>query len=614
MLTDLPSGISSEVVRCYFSRYGEVVDVHISRAEDQRPWTGMVRFATAEPLDVVVQQPQHVIDGSQVGVEAVSTSEEGCRVYVVCSKFCSEACLRDVFREHGTVVACKVLRDRRHQSRGCAYVTFSEPAGAERAIATVNGMDLRGRTLKVLLSDERRPTDASPHASPVAGAAVPAGQPPPTTLPPLASQCAGCTGDVPAAVAAVPPPAPTPPPPCTASGAGPSAAAGTAGTPAPAAFGAAASAAAGGSGGVAPGAYLCGAHQLPPAAGIVMPLAAMGACAAAPPSAARGLAECGGHCAHPAPCMPMAPGLGGSAGVSQQDFRSDGIRASTSTRASGQRARAQGRARNHGREQQVRLSHGLQPPPPPPGHGHMGAPVMPMAGAGYMAGMCAAPHMPPAGVHAPGGGWQLLAGQLQPVSHMAAYGAVPGGPPVVGCGGYLAHYAPMHAVLPVPGPPHAAEAAAAASVGASELARARAAEARAGPGGAASVHVAAAIAAAAAAAAMGNASAAAAPCAPSAGQHAAGVSSAGDGAGGTAAGAPAATVHSGALRALPATLPEGVQLPHNFAAHSQVNRAAQTLSVRRARARPGGPPPHARPPERPCRARGGARPRSRPTL
>lgn len=158
-LSGLPPRISNEVVREYFARFGEVVDVHVNKNEDRPVTTGSVRFSHPGVIDSVVAVRQHVIGGKVVQVERAMTSEEGCRIYVVCSKFASENCLRNEFRHYGTIEMCKVLRDKKNQSRGCAYVTFTTAAAAERAVANANGVELRGRNLKVMLSDERRPSD-----------------------------------------------------------------------------------------------------------------------------------------------------------------------------------------------------------------------------------------------------------------------------------------------------------------------------------------------------------------------------------------------------------------------------------------------------------------------
>ena len=82
---------------------------------------------------------------------------EGTRVYVVCSKFTDVASLRSVFEQQGEVEEVKLLRDNDGNSRGCAFITFQERAAAEAAVMKCNGMQLTGRTMKVMMAERRRP-------------------------------------------------------------------------------------------------------------------------------------------------------------------------------------------------------------------------------------------------------------------------------------------------------------------------------------------------------------------------------------------------------------------------------------------------------------------------
>ena len=70
-----------------------------------------------------------------VGNLSFSTTEEG---------------LRGLFSAHGQVTSVKVITDRETgRPRGFAFVEMSTDEEAKAAIATVNGQEFDGRTLKV---------------------------------------------------------------------------------------------------------------------------------------------------------------------------------------------------------------------------------------------------------------------------------------------------------------------------------------------------------------------------------------------------------------------------------------------------------------------------------
>lgn len=64
--------------------------------------------------------------------------------------------LQDAFSAHGTVVEANLMQDRMTgKSRGFAFVTMSTDQEAEKAIASLNGSELRGRALTVNVARPR---------------------------------------------------------------------------------------------------------------------------------------------------------------------------------------------------------------------------------------------------------------------------------------------------------------------------------------------------------------------------------------------------------------------------------------------------------------------------
>ncbi|KAL5076462.1 hypothetical protein RYX36_015446 [Vicia faba] len=67
--------------------------------------------------------------------------------------------LEQVFSEYGKVVNARVIYDRETgQSRGFGFVTMSDEKEMNDAIAALNGQSLEGRTLKVSVAEDNRPS------------------------------------------------------------------------------------------------------------------------------------------------------------------------------------------------------------------------------------------------------------------------------------------------------------------------------------------------------------------------------------------------------------------------------------------------------------------------
>jgi RNA recognition motif-containing protein len=66
--------------------------------------------------------------------------------------------LREAFEPFGAVVEAKVINDRdTGRSRGFGFVTMSDSAQAQAAIAKLNGTSLDGRSIKVNEAEEKGP-------------------------------------------------------------------------------------------------------------------------------------------------------------------------------------------------------------------------------------------------------------------------------------------------------------------------------------------------------------------------------------------------------------------------------------------------------------------------
>jgi RNA recognition motif-containing protein len=74
----------------------------------------------------------------------------------------TEAELRTAFEAHGAVAKVNIVTDRETgRSRGFAFVEMTDASEADKAIATLHGSDLGGRTLKI---NEAKPKADGPRS------------------------------------------------------------------------------------------------------------------------------------------------------------------------------------------------------------------------------------------------------------------------------------------------------------------------------------------------------------------------------------------------------------------------------------------------------------------
>lgn len=68
-----------------------------------------------------------------------------------------EAELIEIFSIHGMIHSIHLLTDKvTHRHKGYGFVEMMDQAGADRAIAAINGMVIKGRKISVKLADESR--------------------------------------------------------------------------------------------------------------------------------------------------------------------------------------------------------------------------------------------------------------------------------------------------------------------------------------------------------------------------------------------------------------------------------------------------------------------------
>lgn len=68
----------------------------------------------------------------------------------------TEAQLRDAFARFGAVSSVKIVSDRRGRQKGFAYVQMADDESADRAMQSLRGTQINGRTLDIVEDQPRK--------------------------------------------------------------------------------------------------------------------------------------------------------------------------------------------------------------------------------------------------------------------------------------------------------------------------------------------------------------------------------------------------------------------------------------------------------------------------
>lgn len=176
---NLPFSVDSAQLAGVFGDAGEVemVEVIYDKMTGRSRGFGFVTMGSAEEAASAVQQfDGFSLEGREIRVRAGpppprdesapsrgfrggAQFDESYRVHVGnLSWGVDNSTLKTLFSEQGTVLDAKVVYDRESgRSRGFGFVTYGSSQEVDNAIASLNGADLDGRTIRVSMAEPRPP-------------------------------------------------------------------------------------------------------------------------------------------------------------------------------------------------------------------------------------------------------------------------------------------------------------------------------------------------------------------------------------------------------------------------------------------------------------------------
>lgn len=177
---NLGEEVTEEELRKVFESHGPVTSVMISKDEDGKSkGFGFVCFETPEDASKAVEE----LDGKhgeedkkwvvcraqkkaerEAELKAKFEAERrermekmaGANLYIKnLEDGADDDTLRELFKEFGTITSCRVMRDAAGVSRGSAFVAFSSPEEATRAVTELNGKMVGAKPLYVALAQRK---------------------------------------------------------------------------------------------------------------------------------------------------------------------------------------------------------------------------------------------------------------------------------------------------------------------------------------------------------------------------------------------------------------------------------------------------------------------------
>ncbi|CAL9073293.1 hypothetical protein MUK42_09275 [Musa troglodytarum] len=173
---NLPFSVDSAQLAGLFQRAGnvEMVEVIYDKLTGKSRGFGFVTMSTIDEVEAATQQFNgYTLEGRSLrvnsgppprrdefpskGFRTVSNLEAANKVYVGnLSWGVDNLALETLFSEQGKVLEAKVVYDRESgRSRGFGFVTYSSAEEVDNAIASLNGTDLNGRSIRVTVAEPR---------------------------------------------------------------------------------------------------------------------------------------------------------------------------------------------------------------------------------------------------------------------------------------------------------------------------------------------------------------------------------------------------------------------------------------------------------------------------
>jgi len=159
-IKNLDKTIDNKALYDTFSAFGNILSCKIACDEQGSKGYGFVHFETEEAAKQAIEKVNGMLlNGKKVYVGRFIPRKE--RIMMMGDKMkrfnnvyvknfgedFDDEKLKDLFVPYGKIISAKVMVNDDGKSRGFGFVSFEEPEGAEKAVDTINGSEINGKTV-----------------------------------------------------------------------------------------------------------------------------------------------------------------------------------------------------------------------------------------------------------------------------------------------------------------------------------------------------------------------------------------------------------------------------------------------------------------------------------
>ncbi|XP_041361083.1 polyadenylate-binding protein 4-like [Gigantopelta aegis] len=159
-IKNLDKSIDNKALYDTFSAFGNILSCKIASDENGSKGYGFVHFETEEAAKQAIEKVNGMLlNGKKVYVGKFIPRKE--RIALMGDKMkrfnnvyiknfgddLSDERLREIFEPYGKIISAKVMFDDVGKSKGFGFVSFDDTEAAERAVESVNGLDMGGKLM-----------------------------------------------------------------------------------------------------------------------------------------------------------------------------------------------------------------------------------------------------------------------------------------------------------------------------------------------------------------------------------------------------------------------------------------------------------------------------------
>ena len=173
-VSNLDFKVTEDKLREVFSEFGNITDIRLVRNyKGLSKGFGYIQYSSMEGVHRALSHDRLKIDGRPAFVSEVGKKKEfqfkdsleKNKLFVnQLAHDVDERILREIFEKYGQLKDVRIVTYRNGHSKGCAYIEYDDEVSARSGLAA-DGLLVKGKNIRVAISDPKRKNTSQPQAS-----------------------------------------------------------------------------------------------------------------------------------------------------------------------------------------------------------------------------------------------------------------------------------------------------------------------------------------------------------------------------------------------------------------------------------------------------------------